>query len=170
MGKRDIPDKNVLSEYEDLCALVAETEKDLQRLRMEFNHAAVDIVKGSNPNYPYEPRHFRIEGVSYGEYKNPDEIRQVEQMLKERKELCKKKRLEIDYWMNTIPVRIARIIRMKYFEKLTWADVAMRLGYMSPAAARMKLDRFLKEWGEKQQVVSEELSEYDLDDYELSDN
>ena len=148
MAKKYVPDKNLLSEYEDCLALIAETERDLQRLKAEFNHAAVDIVKGSNPNYPYEPRNFRIEGISYSEYKNPDEIREVEAILKERKENCKAKRLEIERWMNTIPVSIARIIRMKYFEKLTWADVSLRLGYLSPNATRTKLDRYLKEQSE----------------------
>lgn len=139
-----MPAKSVLVEYEDLCALVNETEEDLRRLRREHSNVAVDMVRGSNPNFPYEQRSFRIEGVSYSEYKSDSRlIRETEKLLEERRKMCMEKRLEVDYWMNTIPVRVARIIRMKYFQKLTWTEVAMRLGYESGDAARIKLSRYL---------------------------
>ena len=139
-----MPAKSVLVEYEDLCALVNETEEDLRRLRREHSNVAVDMVRGSNPNFPYEQRSFRIEGVSYSEYKSDSRlIRETEKLLEERRKMCMEKRLEVDYWMNTIPARVARIIRMKYFQKLTWTEVAMRLGYESGDAARIKLSRYL---------------------------
>lgn len=139
-----MPAKSVLVEYEDLCALVNETEEDLRRLRREQSNVAVDMVRGSNPNFPYEQRSFRIEGVSYSEYKSDSRlIRETEKLLEERRKMCMEKRLEVDYWMNTIPARVARIIRMKYFQKLTWTEVAMRLGYESGDAARIKLSRYL---------------------------
>ena len=139
-----MPAKSVLVEYEDLCALVNETEEDLRRLRREHSNVAVDMVRGSNPNFPYEQRSFRIEGVSYSEYKSDSRlIRETEKLLEERRKMCMEKRLEVDYWMNTIPVRVARNIRMKYFQKLTWTEVAMRLGYESGDAARIKLSRYL---------------------------
>ena len=139
-----MPAKSVLVEYEDLCALVSETEEDLRRLRREHSNVAVDMVRGSNPNFPYEQRSFRIEGVSYSEYKSDSRlIRETEKLLEERRKMCMEKRLEVDYWMNTIPARVARIIRMKYFQKLTWTEVAMRLGYESGDAARIKLSRYL---------------------------
>lgn len=139
-----MPAKSVLVEYEDLCALVNETEEDLRRLRREHSNVAVDMVRGSNPNFPYEQRSFRIEGVSYSEYKSDSRlIGETEKLLEERRKMCMEKRLEVDYWMNTIPARVARIIRMKYFQKLTWTEVAMRLGYESGDAARIKLSRYL---------------------------
>ena len=136
--------RSLLEEYLDACELIEETERDLARIKAEFAHAAVDSVKGSNPNYPYEARIFRIEGVSYGEYKNPDEVRQVEALLKERRSIAKQKRLAVEAWMNTVPSRIARIVRMKYFKVMTWAQVSQNLGYSSPDAARMELYRFMK--------------------------
>ena len=136
--------RSLLEEYLDACELIEETERDLARIKAEFAHAAVDSVKGSNPNYPYEARIFRIEGVSYGEYKNPDEVRQVEALLKERRNAAKQKRLAVEAWMNTVPSRIARIVRMKYFKNMTWAQVSHNLGYSSPDAARMELYRYMK--------------------------
>ena len=154
MGKKktrgmNIPEKSVLIEYTDLCALVAETEEDLRRLRREHSGITVDMVRGSNPNFPYEPRSFRIEGVSYSEYKSDSRlIRETEKLLEERRKMCMDKRLEVDYWMNTIPVRVARIIRAKYFQHLTWTEVAMRLGYESGDAARITLSRYMAKLSE----------------------
>lgn len=139
-------DKAALAEYIDVCALIEETEKDLRRLQFEHEHMATDVVRGSNPNFPYEPRNFRIEGVSYGEYKNPDELKQVQKLLTERREIAKKKRLAVEGWMNSAPPRIARIVRLKFFQRKTWTDVSLIMGISSPTAARMELTRYLKEY------------------------
>lgn len=137
--------KTVLSEYEDACRLVEETERDLDKLRKQLKDAATDIVKGSNPNFPYEARTFHIEGVSYGEYMKPDEVKRLEFILTQRRNIAKERRLVVEYWMNTVPPRIARIVRLKYFQKLGWTEVAMRVGCGSGDAARMELNRYLKD-------------------------
>ena len=137
--------KTVLSEYEDACRLVEETEHDLDKLRKQLKDVATDIVKGSNPNFPYEARTFHIEGVSYGEYMKPDEVKRLEFILTQRRNIAKERRLVVEYWMNTVPPRIARIVRLKYFKKLGWTEVAMQVGCGSGDAARMELNRYLKE-------------------------
>ena len=137
--------KTVLSEYEDACRLVEETERDLDKLRKQLKDAATDIVKGSNPNFPYEARTFHIEGVSYGKYMKPDEVKRLEFILTQRRNIAKERRLVVEYWMNTVPPRIARIVRLKYFQKLGWTEVAMRVGCGSGDAARMELNRYLKD-------------------------
>jgi len=54
-------EREILEAYIDACALVRETEEDLQRLRkQEF---ALGKVKGSNPEFPYQPRSFTVSGV-----------------------------------------------------------------------------------------------------------
>ena len=137
--------KTVLSEYEDACRLVEETERDLDKLRNQLKDTATDIVKGSNPNFPYETHTFHIEGVSYGEYMKPDEVKRLEFILTQRMNIAKERRLVVEYWMNTVPPRIARIVRLKYFKKLGWTEVAMQVGCGSGDAARMELNRYLKD-------------------------
>lgn len=137
--------KTVLSEYEDACRLVEETERDLDKLRKQLKDAATDIVKGSNPNFPYEARTFHIEGIGYGEYMKPDEVKRLEFILTQRRNIAKERRLVVEYWMNTVPPRIARIVRLKYFQKLGWTEVAMQVGCGSGDAARMELNRYLKD-------------------------
>lgn len=135
--------KSLLAEYEDACRLVEETERDLQILRKRLEATASDIVKGSNPNYPYEARTFHIEGLDYTMYTKPEELRRLETILTERMEKAKQCRLEVEYWMNGVPPRIARIVRLKYFQRLGWTEVAMQVGCGSGDAARMELNRYL---------------------------
>ena len=52
--------------------------------------------------------------------------------------------MNVDLWMNTVPIRIQRIVRLKYFKSMTWEKVSTKLGYASPGGARMELERFLK--------------------------
>ena len=100
----------LLAEYEDARRLFDETEADLARLRREHEVYATDVVKGSNPDYPYEQRSFRVEGVSYAEYTKPDDVMRIEKILKDRRDVLAQKRLAVEEWMNEIPSRIARIV------------------------------------------------------------
>ena len=136
-------DKHILAEYDDACRLVAETERDLAVLKRRLDGAAVDIVKGSNPNFPYEARTFHIEGVDYGAFTRNEDIKRIERILSDRREKANQKRIDVEYWMNTVPSRIARIVRLRYFRKLSWTEVSMQLGCGSGDAARMELNRFL---------------------------
>ena len=48
-----------------------------------------------------------------------------------------------EQYMNTIPVRMQRIIRYKYFEGMSWEQVADRIGRMATGdSVRMEVDRF----------------------------
>ena len=48
--------------------------------------------------------------------------------------------------MNTIPVRMQRIIQYKIFENLSWEEVAKKMGRKATGnSLRMELERFLKE-------------------------
>lgn len=136
-------DKSVLREYIDAKALAEETEADLQKLRMKYEHNAVDIVKGSNQVFPYQPVHFRVEGIEYRQYKNPDEIKQLEEILKQRLETVKKKQLDVEMWMNTINPRMQRVVRYKYIMNLTWSEVGGRMGRMTGEAIRKEFMRFM---------------------------
>ena len=67
------------------------------------------------------------------------------ELLKERKYRAEKMKAEIDRWMKTIPARMQRIVRRKYFERKTWEEVAIKLGKTATAdSARMEFERFLQ--------------------------
>ena len=137
-------DKTSLMEYNDLCAQVVETEEQLKRLQLALNSVVHDSVKGSNPEYPYEPITFHISGIS--PKLTNDDIEACRAMLAARRTAAKNKRLEVEAWVNTIPVRMQRIVRMKYFEGMTWTEVALRLGgRVSGDAVRMEFTAFMKQ-------------------------
>ena len=136
-------DKTSLMEYNDLCAQVVETEEQLKKLTLALNSVVHDSVKGSNPEYPYEPMTCHIAGIS--PRLTNDDIESCRKLLAARRDAAKDKRIEVEAWVNTIPVRMQRIVRMKYFEGMTWTDVAMRLGgRVSGDAIRMEFTTFMK--------------------------
>ena len=56
-------DKNILDQYMDACALIKETEADIQELKKR-KRVVQDSVKGSNPEFPYQSQSFHIEGTT----------------------------------------------------------------------------------------------------------
>lgn len=135
-------DKKVLSDYIDICELISETEEEIQNLRkQEMVH---DKVTGSNPEFPYQSMSFHVSGVIETDLDSQKLKRELE-LLKERKYQAEKMKAEIDRWMKTIPARMQRIIRMKYFERRTWDEVAIKLGKMATADnTRKEFERFLQ--------------------------
>ena len=70
MGEEDqkgvIPmDKKLLSDYIDACELVRETEQQIRRLQEKQSETTQDSVRGSNPEFPYNSQHFKIEGTTF---------------------------------------------------------------------------------------------------------
>ena len=136
-------DKNILEQYIDACELIKETEEDIRKLKRK-KAVIQDSVKGSNPDFPYQPQSFHIEGTRE-EVKDKICLEYEEKLLKERKANAERIKLDVESWMNTIPTRMQRIIRFKIFEGMKWEDTANKLGRNnSGESIRMELQRFLK--------------------------
>lgn len=136
-------EKSVLSDYIDCCELIKETEKDIQKLRRKKKTIIQTNVSGSNPDFPYNPMHFKIQGTAFT-YSEDGQLRMEEKLLEERKEECVRMKLEVEAWINTIPKRMQRIIRYKFFQGLTWEQTATKIGRKATAEGiRMELQRFL---------------------------
>lgn len=138
-------EKQILMEYIDACELIRETEQDIQRLKRKKSETVQGSVKGSNPDFPYQEQHFHVEGTAYT-YADDTRLRLEETILRERRENASNIKIKVEQYMNTIPVRMQRIIRYKYFEGMSWEQVADRIGRMATGdSVRMEVDRFLKE-------------------------
>lgn len=136
--------KDILSEYIDACELIKETEQDIARLQKRKRTIVTGRVKGSMNDFPYAETHFKIEGTSYT-YSDDRQLRAEEKLLEERKANAERIKVEVEAWMNTIPVRMQRIIRYKFFEDLTWEGVAVKLGRKATAdSVRMEFVNFMK--------------------------
>lgn len=120
-------DKNILNDYIDACALVQETERDIRALKKKRKTIIQTNVSGSNPDFPYQPQHFKIEGTTFT-YADDSALRWDEGLLERRKANAEKIKLNVEEWMLTIPARMQRIIRWKFLEELTWEEVAVKMG------------------------------------------
>lgn len=135
-------DKNVLADYIDCCELLKETEKDIRRLRKKKKTIIQTNVSGSNPEFPYNPQHFKIQGTAFT-YREDSQLRMEEQLLEKRKQDCEAMKLEVEAWLNTVPKRMQRIIRYKFFDRMSWEEVAVRMK-CSAGSIKMEFQRFME--------------------------
>ena len=138
-------DKKILNNYIDACALVKETEKDIRRLKKKRKTVIQTHVKGSNPSFPYQEKHFKVQGMTFT-YQDDGNLRMEEKLLEQRKENAEKIKKQVEEWMPTIPIRIQRIIRYKVFEEMTWDQTAAKIGRKATEnGLKKEFERFMKE-------------------------
>ena len=138
-------DKKILSEYIDACELVEETEQEIKNIRKKKIPSILGNVKGSNPEFPYQPKNFYISGAEF-DYGDDRNLRRLEKALTERKEKAEEIKVQTEEWMNTIPMRMQRIIKYKIFQGLTWGETAEKIGRKATGdSIRMEMERFFKE-------------------------
>lgn len=136
--------KDLLKQYIDAKEIIRETETEIRRLENRKKQKTQDIVSGSNSEFPFQAKHFVIQGTSYS---MRDASRETKEklILQERKEKAEDLRLQVETWMNTIPFRMQRIIKYKVFENMSWQQVAMKLGRdASGESVRKEYESFLK--------------------------
>ena len=139
-------DKRVLEDYIDACAQVKETKEALLKLRKAKKRREQDAVKGSSHEFPYTAQTFHIEGIAYPLVQDPGEEDRLEEILRERLRNAERIKYDVEAWLNTIPMRMQRIIRYRIFEELPWEQVAIKLGRRATAdGVRMEYVRFMEE-------------------------
>ena len=137
-------DKKILNNYIDACALVKETEKDIRRLKKKRKTVIQTNVKGSNPSFPYQEQHFKVQGMTFT-YQDDGNLRMEEKLLEQRKENAEKIKKQVEEWMPTIPIRMQRIIRYKVFEEMTWEQTAAKIGRKATGeSVKKEFQRFME--------------------------
>lgn len=138
-------DKQILVDYIDACKVVDDTKEEIRKLKKNRKRILTDTVKGSSHDFPYTLQTYRTEGLAYSVVKDPDELDRLEVVLKERLQNAERIKRQVEAWLNTIPMRMQRIIRYKIFEGLTWAEVAIRMGRKAtPDGIRKEYEKFMK--------------------------
>lgn len=137
-------DKAILEDYIDACEQIKETEKEIGALKKKRKTIIQTNVSGSNPNFPYEKKHFKIQGTAIT-VREDSRLRQQEKILEERKENAERLKQQVEEWLNTIPNRMQRIIRYKIFEGRNWEQVATKIGRKATGdSVRMEFNKFMK--------------------------
>lgn len=131
----------LLKEYKDACELIRETEAELERLSRQQD-VVHDIVTGSRKDFPYTKRHIHIEGM---DNRQRSRIKKEERLLYERKKKAMEIKQSAETMLNNMPARIQRIAKMKYFDNLSWEEIAVRMGRNATAdSLRMEWQRYIK--------------------------
>ena len=73
-------DKKILEDYIDACENIKDTEKHIRKLKKQKKNIVQTNVTGSNPNFPYEKQHFKIQGTSFT-YSDDRQLRINEKIL-----------------------------------------------------------------------------------------
>lgn len=137
-------DKNILSQYIDACELIKETEEEIKRLNRKKKTVIQTNVSGSNPEFPYNPQHFKVQGTIFN-YADDSQLRYQKKILEERKSQAEQLKINVEGWLNTIPPRMQRIIKYKVFEELTWKQVARKMGRRATEeGVRKEFNRFFE--------------------------
>lgn len=137
-------DKNILSQYIDACELIKETEEEIKKLNRKKKTVIQTNVSGSNPEFPYNPQHFKIQGTTFN-YADDSQLRYQKKILEERKSQAEQLKINVEGWLNTIPPRMQRIIKHKVFEELTWQQVARKMGRRATEeGVRKEFNRFFE--------------------------
>lgn len=120
-------DKKILEEYIDACEMIKETEQELKKLENKKTPAILGKVRGSNQNFPYQERSFTIYGTESDLEEDPKYCRK-KRILEERKKKAESVKLQVEEWINDIPMRMQRIIKYKILEDMTWEETAAKIG------------------------------------------
>lgn len=138
-------DKGILEQYIDACELIKETEADIRRIKKQRKTIIQDSVKGSMHDFPYAAQNFKIQGITYSAVRDPGTLAGYERLLEERKARAEEIKVQVEAWLNTIPQRMQRIIRLSIFEKKSWGEVAIRMGRKATAdSVRKEYERFME--------------------------
>jgi DNA-directed RNA polymerase specialized sigma24 family protein len=145
-GKGSIPmNKNILSQYIDACELIKETEEEIKKLNRKKKTVIQTNVSGSNPEFPYNPQHFKVQGTTFS-IRDDSQLRYQQKILEERRKQAEQLKIKVEGWLNTIPPRMQRIIIYKAFEELTWQQVAEKMGRKATEeSVKKEFQRFFKE-------------------------
>ena len=96
--------------------------------------------------FPYAAQSFNIHGMVYAAAREPGELAVYERLLEERKAKAEEIKVQVEAWLNTIPQRMQRIIRFRFFEENTWAEVAKRIGRKaSENGIKKEFERFMRD-------------------------
>lgn len=136
--------KDILKDYIDACELIRDTEEEIRRLEKKKKTIIQTNVSGSNPDFPYEPTHFKIQGTTIT-YREDGHLRAEKKLLEERKTNAEVLKLSVEEWLNTIPMRMQRIIKYKIFEGMTWEQTAAKIGKKATGESiKKEYQRFMK--------------------------
>lgn len=142
--------KELLEQYEDMQRELKDKKESISKLQTQIDKLCENgyRVKDSVTGGAGGTEHFVVEGWPYPEYHRKLSILLLRKAgaedLKIKLEI---KLIEVERYINDIEdSRIRRIVSYRYIDRLSWHQVAQRMGKHHTAdSCRVTVDRYLKE-------------------------
>nr|DAJ93321.1 MAG TPA: hypothetical protein [Caudoviricetes sp.]DAN60947.1 MAG TPA: hypothetical protein [Caudoviricetes sp.] len=136
--------KELLEQADSVIEEIKDIENRLKNIEKREKTIIGDSVTGSEKEFPYIKRNFRVNGIDNKVFGSKTK-RQYKKMLKSKKNKYEKMIKQIEYELNYIEnSEIRRIIRYRYYDKLSWIQIQIKMQYNSEDKARKQLERYLK--------------------------
>ena len=136
--------KELLEQADSLIEEIKDIERTLTNIEKREKTILGDSVTGSEHEYPYIKRNFRVNGISNKLFSSKTK-RQYKKMLRSKKYRYEKMVKQIEYELNYIDdSEIRRIIRFRYYDNLSWIQIQIKMQYNSEDTARKKIKRFFQ--------------------------
>lgn len=136
--------KEELLQLCDIKKEIKELENKIKKLENKSQELVSDSVQSTTKVFPFLINHYHIQGKDTRILKK---IEQYKTILENRYEELLKIQLQIEEYINNIPIsRVRRIFEYRYIEQFSWAKVAIAIGGDSTTeeSVRKEHDRYLK--------------------------
>jgi len=133
-----------LEQYGSLKKEVYILEQRLKRLHSTPTRIEHAFVKGSNPDFPYEPKSFHVSGYYVlADAKKILREEKLNTMLDKKIEECEEELLEIQDYINSISDSCTRVIfTMTFIDGLTQEQVAKKI-HMDRSSVAKRITKYL---------------------------
>ncbi len=124
-----------MGQYRSLCLEIEELEKRIEKLK---TREVSDKVLTSKDEFPYNQYELKIQGYEDDKY-----IEKIRVRLIRRIRRCKKLRLEIEEFIDSIADSRTRLVfQLRYIEGKSWVYISKQLGSSNESYARMIHNRY----------------------------
>lgn len=136
--------KEELSEYRMLQKEIRRLQDRIDKFK-DINYDKLsDTVKGSSVEFPYTQHSIKIEG--FDAEKRRKNIRKLGNILFKQIDKSEQKTLEIAEFICSIEsVKVRTIFEYRYYDLMTWQQIAFMIGCTSEAHPRNIHDNYFKE-------------------------
>lgn len=136
--------KEQLAEYRHLQREIKDLKKRIDRLKDVDQNKLTDTVKGSYPEFPYTQHSIKVEG--FDAEKITHSLTRLERILSAQVSKSVERSCDIAEFICSIePVKVRTIFEYRYYDLLTWQQIAFKLGATSEAYPRNIHDKYLNE-------------------------
>ncbi len=136
--------KEQLCEYRELQKEIKRLQARIEKFKDKNEGYAADVVKGSSIEFPYTQHPILVEG--FDAEKKQASISRFKEILSKRVSKSMDRSLEIaEFICNIESVKIRTIFEYRYYDLLTWQQIAFKMGATSEAYPRNIHDKYLCE-------------------------